>query len=58
MKFKQDLLKLSRSQIQAAAEIYFDQKQDRQAVAVISGEEQLSQANRKLGGNPLELHRI
>lgn len=58
LQFKQNLLKLSRNQIQAAAERYFDQKQDRQAVAVISGEEQLNQANRKLGENPLELHRI
>jgi len=58
LQFKQNLLKLSRSQIQAAAETYFDQKQDRHAVAVISGEEQLNQANRKLGQNPLELHRI
>jgi len=58
LQFKQNLLKLSRSQIQAAAERYFNQKQDRQAVVVISGEEQLNQANRKLGENPLELHRI
>jgi Zn-dependent M16 (insulinase) family peptidase len=56
--FKERLLALTRLQVLRAAKKYFDQDPKKHAVAVISGEEQLKSANKKLPQNPLELYRI
>ncbi len=57
-KFKQEVLKLTRSQVIQAARKYFDPKRAEQAVAVISSEEKLKAANDELSDYPLTLHRI
>ena len=57
-RFKQKLLSLTRAQVNQAAEKYFDQAGAGQAVAVISSEEKLNEANQKFGDNPLTLYRI
>ena len=57
-RFKQRLLSLTRTQVNQAAEKYFDQAGAGQAVAVISSEEQLKAANERFGDNPLTLYRI
>jgi Zn-dependent M16 (insulinase) family peptidase len=57
-RFKGQLLELTRTQVVTAAEKYFDEKETKKAVAVISGEEKLKAANEKLSGNPLTLYRI
>ncbi|MFC1828575.1 insulinase family protein [Thermodesulfobacteriota bacterium] len=57
-RFKERLLELTRRQVIQVAEKYFDQGVENQAVAVISGDEQLKSANEKLVKNRLELHRI
>jgi len=41
-----------------AAERYFNGDEEKKAVAVISGDEQLKAANEKLAANPLRLNRI
>ena len=56
--FKTRLLNLTRQQVMQAAEKYFNDNEIHQAVAVISGEEKLKAANKKLGNRALELHRI
>ncbi len=56
--FKERLLALTRLQVIRAAEKYFDQDPKKQAVAVISGQEQLKSANQKLLENPMKLYRI
>jgi len=56
--YKSRLLSLSRKQVILAAEKYFDGDEDKQAVAVISGEEKLKAANVTLSANPLTLKRI
>ena len=56
--FKRRLLALKRDQVVAAAERYFSELPQKYGVAVISNEEKISEANRKLAGNPLQLHRI
>lgn len=56
--FKKKLLALTRSQVIKTAERYFNQREGREAVAVISSEEKLKNANRKLAGNPLKLFKI
>jgi Zn-dependent M16 (insulinase) family peptidase len=58
IRYKTELLSLTRSKVMQAAEKYFDGKDTQKAVAVISGEDQLTAANEKLAGNPLELYRI
>ena len=57
-RFKSELLSLTRSKVMQAAEKYFDAKDTIRAVAVISGEEKLNAANKKLAGSPLKLYRI
>ena len=56
--FKKKLLALTRDQVITVAEKYFDDSDDKQAVAVISSEDRLKAANEKLADNPLELFRI
>ena len=56
--FKQKLLTLTRNQIINVAEKYFDDNNEKQAVAVISNEDRLNAANKQLGNNPLKLFRI
>ena len=58
IRFKTELLSLTRSQVMQAAEKYFDRKDTQKAVAVVSGEDQLTAANEKLVGSPLKLYRI
>jgi len=56
--FKENLLALTKRQVTKAAEQYFSSSTKKQAIAVISGEDALKAANKKLSGNPLELYRI
>lgn len=56
--YKSRLLNLTRKQVILSAEKYFNGDKDKQAVAVISGEEQLKAANEALADNPLKLNRI
>ncbi len=56
--FKKKLLALTRDQVITVAEKYFNDNNDKQAVAVISSEDRLKAANEKLADNPLELFRI
>jgi len=56
--YKSRLLNLTRKQVIQAAERYFNGDEEKKAVAVISGEEQLKAANEKLAANPLRLNRI
>jgi Zn-dependent M16 (insulinase) family peptidase len=56
--FKSRLLSLTRSKVMQAAEKYCDGKDSSQAVAVISGEDKLTDANQKMAGEPLNLYRI
>jgi presequence protease len=56
--FKKSLLEVSREKILAAAEAYFGEDAAERAIAVISSEEKLVDANRKLKENPLKLFRI
>jgi Zn-dependent M16 (insulinase) family peptidase len=58
IRFKTELLSLTRSKVMAVAEKYFDGKENKKAVAVISGEEKLNAANEKLAGSPMKLYRI
>ena len=57
-RFKQRLLSLTRTQVNQAAEKYFDQAGAGQAVAVISSEEKLNEANQRFKDNPLTLYKI
>jgi Zn-dependent M16 (insulinase) family peptidase len=56
--YKSRLLNLTRKQVIRAAEKYFDGDEEKKAVAVISGEEKLKEANEALSANPLKLNRI
>ena len=56
--FKENLLALTKKQVTQAAEKYFSSGAKNQAVAVISGEDALKAANKKLSDDPLELYRI
>lgn len=56
--YKANLLALTREEVVAVAGRYFDPDRAGQAVAVISGEEQLKAANVRLGDKPLSLNRI
>ena len=55
---KSRLLSLTRDQVVRTADIYFADMATPKPVAVISGEDLLTAANAKLGGKPLDLHRI
>ena len=57
-RFKEKLLGMTRDQVINAAEKYFINVPDRQAVAVISNENKLNAANKELTQNPLKLFRI
>ena len=56
--FKTRLLSLKRHDIRQAAAKYFDTRAEQQAVAVISNEEKLKEANQQLADNPLKLYQI
>jgi Zn-dependent M16 (insulinase) family peptidase len=58
LQFKSRLLALTQNKVRSTAEKYFGERFKKHAVAVISGEDQLKQANQALADNPLELHRI
>ena len=58
LKFKQALLTLSRSQVTAVADAYFNSSDGKRAVAVISGKDRLEEANSHLGDHPLNLFTI
>ncbi|MFP4649549.1 MAG: insulinase family protein [Desulfobacterales bacterium] len=57
-KFKQGLLEVTLEQVQAAAAKYFSNPEQKSSVAVISSEDQLKAANRKLGDRVLDIKRI
>ncbi len=57
-RFKKRLLKTTRRQVVRVAERYFSGRNERHAVAVISGEDKLNSTNQKLAENPLTLFRI
>ena len=57
-RFKEKLLGMTRDQVINAAEKYFADTSDRQAVAIISNENKLKAANKELANNPLKLFRI
>jgi len=56
--YKTRLLSVSREDVVAVGEKYFKDSAAQSAVAVISGEEKLTQANQKLGEEQLELFKI
>jgi len=56
--FKTRLLAVTRSQVLDAGKRYFSDIEEKAAVAVISGTDQLEAANGRLSGNPLRLHEI
>jgi hypothetical protein len=56
--FKTRLLSLNRHDIRQAAAKYFDTRAEQRAVAVISNEEKLKEANQQLADNPLKLYQI
>ena len=57
-RFKTRLLALKRRDIRQTAEKYFDLRSARRAVAVISNEEKLKEANQQLASRPLKLNKI
>jgi Zn-dependent M16 (insulinase) family peptidase len=56
--YKSRLLNLTRDQVIQAAERYFNADEANKAVAVISGEEKLKEANSAMPDHPLKLYRI
>ncbi|MDX1708051.1 MAG: insulinase family protein [Desulfobacterales bacterium] len=56
--FKTRLLSLTRNDVRQAAAKYFDTQAGRQAVAVISNEQKLNEANQELADQPLKLYQI
>jgi len=56
--YKSRLLNLTRKQVIQAAERYFNGDEEKKAVAVISGEEKLKEANVAMPDHPLKLYRI
>jgi len=56
--YKTRLLAVTREDVMAAGETYFNGSTDKSAVAVISGEEKLAEANKKLDDNKFELFKI
>ena len=57
-RFKKNLLGISRRQVQQAARTYFSAERGPHAVAVISGPDQLEEANRRLASRPLKVSHI
>ena len=57
MDFKKNLLEITRNKVMTAAEKYFSDNNS-SAVAVISNEDKLKEANKKLPGHQLKLNRI
>ncbi len=57
-RFKQKILSMRRSEVVAVAECYFGSGPGEHAVAVISGEEKLEAANRRMGDTPLTLYTL
>ncbi len=57
-RFKKELLGLTRDKVVAVAEKYFNETGKPHAVAVISGEDKLLEANKAMADNPLALNRI
>jgi hypothetical protein len=57
-RFKQNLLALTRGNVMAAVDVYFNQKDAPKGIAVISNEEKIKEANQELGELPLQLNRI
>ena len=57
-RYKSRLLRLTRKQVIQVAEKYFDGNEEKKAVAVISGEEKLKEANAAMSDHPLRLNRI
>ena len=58
LSFKKELLSLTRDKILKVAEKYFNLNNKNYAVTVISSEEKLKAANKKLAHRPLKLYRI
>jgi Zn-dependent M16 (insulinase) family peptidase len=58
MRNKENLLKLTRKAVVAAADRYFDNKATNKAVAVISSRDLLDAANAKMAGHALSLHTV
>jgi Zn-dependent M16 (insulinase) family peptidase len=56
--FKTRLLSLRRQDVRQVAEKYFVTAPEKQAVAVVSNEEKLKEANQQLAGEPLKLYQI
>jgi len=56
--FKTRLLSLKRHDVKRVAEKYFDMQAEQRAVAVISSEEKLKEANQQLADQPLKLLQI
>ena len=56
--YKQNLLQVDRRKVMDAAETYFRQDRHESAVAVISGEDKIREANAKLKDAPLAPHKI
>ena len=56
--FKSRLLSLTLPKVKETAQKYFSRIPEKRSIAVISGEEKLNEANEKMSGAPLELHRI
>ncbi len=58
LRFKKQLLALTHGNVVTVAEKYFDQNKIKRAVAVISSEEKLKEANKGLAPHPLQLYHI
>lgn len=58
LEYKAKLLSVSRKDIRDVSEKYFIENKTPLSVAVISGDEKLGEANKKLGKNGLTVHRI
>ena len=56
--FKEQLLALTRAKIINAAEKYFDESKTKHAVAVISSEDKLKAANKKIGKDLMKIYKI
>jgi Zn-dependent M16 (insulinase) family peptidase len=56
--FKTGLLSLTRRDVKQAAEKYFNTRPEQRAVAVVSNEEKLNEANQQLADQPLKLYQI
>jgi hypothetical protein len=57
-RFKEQLLSLNRDRVMTVADKYFGKDEIKRAVAVISSEEKLKAANKKMSDDPLKLFKI